>query len=415
LRIAIVGAGVSGLVAARELHSHHDVTVFESAPRPGGHVHTWQFDTAGGSWAVDSGFIVYNERNYPQFTRLLAALGVETQPSEMSFSVRHDRERLEYNGSSIRQLLVQYRNAIRPAFLRMLVDVLRFNRSAPRLLAAGLEGQTLREVLDRGGYSRSFREWYLLPMGSAIWSIPFSTVLDMPAAFFVAFFANHGMLSIDDRPQWRVVRGGSQRYVDVLVAPFRGRIRCGHQVGRITRDHAAVDVDGERFDRVILACHSDQALALLADPSDDERQLLGAIPYQSNEAVVHTDTSILPRSRRAWAAWNYRVPDAADEAAVVTYNMNILQSLGARETFCVTLNDRDTIDPDRVLGRTTYAHPVFTVAGVVARARRATISGPNRTHYCGAYWGNGFHEDGVVSGQAAAREILAAMPGEGPS
>lgn len=408
MKIAIVGAGVSGLVAARELHRSHEITLFEAAPRIGGHVHTWQLERQGTSWAVDSGFIVYNERNYPQFTRLLADLGVATQPSEMSFSVRHDADGVEYNGSSFRQLFVQPRNAVRPAFLGMLRDVLRFNRAAPRLLAEGLEGMTLRQVLDAGNYSAAFREWYLLPMGSAIWSIPFDVVMEMPAAFFVAFFHNHGMLTIDDRPMWRVIRGGSQCYVEALMAPFADRVRRGHQVATIRRTGENVEVDGERFDRVILACHSDEALALLDDPSDSERSILGAIPYQDNDAIIHTDTRVLPARRRAWGAWNYRIARDRGAPAIVTYNMNILQSLAAPDTFCVTLNDPGTIAPDRILGRTRYAHPVFTMEGIAARRFRARISGPNRTHYCGAYWGNGFHEDGVVSGLAAAREVLEA-------
>ncbi len=405
MKIAIVGSGVSGLVAARALHGHHEVTVFEAEGRAGGHIHTWPLDSGGRRWHVDSGFIVYNERNYPAFTRLLADLGVATQPSEMSFSVRDDRQDLEYNGSSWRQLLVQPRNAVRPAFLAMLRDVARFNRDAPRLLERGLGNTTLGELLERGRYSAGFRDWYLLPMAAAIWSIPCTTVLEMPAAFLVAFFEHHGMLTIDDRPQWRVVTGGSSRYLAALTAPFRDRIRLGTAVREVRRGPDAALVNGERFDRVVLACHSDQALRVLADPTDEEAAILGAIPYQPNEAVIHTDTTILPRRRRAWAAWNYRTGPTPGAPVLVTYNMNILQSLAAEETFCVTLNGATGIDPERILGRAEYHHPVFTPEGVLARARRVDISGQHRTHYCGAYWGNGFHEDGVVAGEAVAKEI----------
>jgi predicted NAD/FAD-binding protein len=415
MRIAIVGSGVSGLVAARRLHQLHDVTVFEASGRIGGHVHTWDVRSGDRTWAVDSGFIVYNERNYPQFTRLLAELGVPTQPSTMSFSVRHDRAGLEYNGSTLRQLFVRKRNLLRPAFLRMLTEVLRFNRDAPDAVRAGGAELSLGDLLERGRYSRAFRDWYLLPMGSAIWSIPAGVVLDMPAAFFVDFFRNHGLLTVDDRPPWRVVRGGSARYVEALTAPLAGRIRLRNPVRRVARFADRVEVDGEIFDRVVLACHSDQALALLAGPTPAERQVLGALPYQVNDAVVHTDTSVLPRARAAWGAWNYRVSDDPAAPAAVTYNMNMLQSLDAPETFCVTLNGTADIDPAKVVGQVRYHHPVATAAGTAARARRADVSGRNRTHYCGAYWGNGFHEDGVVSALAVVREISAAAGREVPA
>jgi uncharacterized protein len=432
LQIAIVGAGVSGLVAARGLHrAGHRVTVFEADRRIGGHVHTWSLPAGGRIWAVDSGFIVYNERNYPRFTRLLAELGVATQPSAMSFSVRHDAAGLEYNGSTLRQLFVQPRNLVRPAFLRMLAEILHFNERAPEeaeALARAHDGEpTLADLLRRGGYSRAFRDWYLLPMGAAIWSLPPARVLGMPARFFVRFFDNHGMLTVDRRPQWRTVTGGSARYVEALVAPFRDRIRTGHPVRSIRRlgpgrnegvhaagSHAAgmgdgaVLVDGERFDRVVLACHADQALALLEDPSSAEREILGALPYQPNDALVHTDTSVLPRSRAAWGAWNYRVRRDPSAPAVVTYDMNILQSLDAPETFCVTLNGEDLVDPDRILGRVRYDHPVATPAGDRARAGRDGVSDVRGTHYCGAYWGNGFHEDGVASAEAVVAEVARA-------
>jgi predicted NAD/FAD-binding protein len=409
MRIAIVGSGISGLVAARGLHAEHDITVFEADTRVGGHTHTWDVRLGGRSWAVDTGFIVYNERNYPAFTRLIAELGVATQPSTMSFSVRHDTARLEYNGSSLRQLFVQWRSVVRPSFHVMLRDVFRFNREAVASTAVGRAGTTLGALLDAGRYSRAFRDWYLLPMGSAVWSIPASRVLDMPARFFVQFFDNHGMLTVGDRPQWRVIRGGSNRYTEALIAPFADRIRLRTPVRRIERTADGVLVDGVPFDRVVLACHSDQALAMLTDASPTERTLLGALPYQPNDAVLHTDTSVLPRARAAWGAWNYRVTGDADAPARVTYHMNQLQSLDAPETICVTLNHNGTIDPARIIGRVRYDHPVFTTAGIEARQRRSLISGRRGTHFCGAYWGNGFHEDGVASGLEVVREITSAM------
>lgn len=408
MRIAIVGSGVSGLVAAHCLRRDHDVTIFEADDRVGGHVHTWTVSDGTRDFRVDTGFIVCNDRNYPNFLALLDELGVVTQPSTMSFSVRHDAAGLEYNGSTLRQLFAQPSNLARPAFLRMLAQVLRFNREARDAAHRHDPSWTLEALLREGGYSAALRDWYVVPMGSAIWSMPRAQVLQMPARFFVDFFHNHGMLTVDDRPQWRVVVGGSTRYVDALVAGLGARIRLRHRVSRVTRLVDRVEVDGEVFDRVVLACHSDQALAALADPAAEEQAILGALPYTDNDVVLHTDTSILPQRPSAWGAWNYRVAGDPAAPAVVTYNMNLLQSLDARETFCVTLNATDQIDPAKILGRVRYAHPGVTVAGVTARAQRDRISGHRRTHYCGAYWGNGFHEDGVVSGLAVAGEITSA-------
>jgi predicted NAD/FAD-binding protein len=409
MKIAIVGSGVSGLVAARSLAGEHEITVFEAGSRIGGHVHTWDVDTDdGASIAVDSGFIVYNERNYPNFSRILGELGVATQPTVMSFGVRCDRTGLEYNGTTLDRLFVQRANLLRPSFWRMIREILRFNREAPAAIRNGAAGVTLGELLDTGRYSDKFREQYLLPMGSALWSVPRARVLEMPALFFVRFFENHGMLTVNDRPQWRVVSGGSARYVEALIAPFRGRIATNSPVRRVERFMDRVEVDGVAFDRVVLACHSDQALAMLADATSAEREALGALPYQLNDAVLHTDVSVLPRARGAWGAWNYRISTDADTPATVTYDMNILQSLSARETYCVTLNDAGRIDPARVIGAVRYHHPMYTLAGAAAQERRGEISGANRTHFCGAYWGNGFHEAGATSGLAVAQEVLQA-------
>ncbi|MCX5761128.1 MAG: FAD-dependent oxidoreductase [Gemmatimonadetes bacterium] len=409
MRVAIIGSGVSGLVVAHALHRTHDIAVFEADARIGGHVHTWHIDTPAGPVAVDSGFIVFNERNYPEFTRLIAELGVASQPTNMSFSVRTDRTGLEFNPHSLRTLFAQPSNALRPSFLRMLADVLRFHREAPAALRAGMPGLTLGAYLERSGYSRQFREDYLQPLGSALWSVPRTEVLDMPATFFVRFFENHGMLSVNDRPQWRVIAGGSDNYVRALVAPFRERIRLRTPAYTVTRAANGVQVNGETFDRVVFACHSDVALAMLSDATPAERAVLGALPYQENDVVLHTDTSVLPRRRAAWGAWNYHATRDAGARAALTYNMNILQSLRTPETYCVTLNGTAPIDEARIIGRVRYHHPRYTLDGFAAQQRRADISGINGTHFCGAYWGNGFHEDGVASALAVAREFADAV------
>ncbi len=405
MRIAIVGSGVSGLVAAHALHRAHDITLFEAAARIGGHVHTWTVDTPHGALAVDSGFIVFNERNYPTFTRLITELGVASQPTNMSFSVRNDRTGLEYNPQTLRTLFAQPTNAMRPSFLRMLADVLRFHREAPAALRAGMPGLTVGAFLAEGRYSTQFRDEYLQPLCSALWSVPRTEVLDMPATFIVRFFDNHGMLSVNARPQWRVIRGGSQTYVRALIAPFRDRIRTETPVHSVVRHADGVEVNGERFDRVVFACHSDQALRALADATPLEREVLGALPYQVNDVTVHTDVSVLPRRRRAWGAWNYNASLDPDAPATLTYNMNILQSLGTPETYCVTLNGGEGIDPARIVGRVRYHHPRYSLEGFAAQSRREEISGAGVTHFCGAYWGNGFHEDGAASGMAVVREI----------
>jgi predicted NAD/FAD-binding protein len=316
---------------------------------------------------------------------------------------------VEYNGSTLRQLFAQPWNLARPAFLRMLHDIVRFNREAVGAIGAGGSELTLGELLDQAGYSRSFQEWYLLPMGSAIWSVPMGTVRAMPARFFVRFFENHGMLTVDRRPEWRVITGGSARYMEALVAPFRDRIRTRHEVRRVVRTPGGVEVDGVRFDRVVFACHSDQALAILGDATPAEREVLTALPYEANEAVIHADRRLLPTRRSAWGAWNYRVSAEPGAPATITYLLIQLQSIDAPFPFCVTLNDRGRIDPALVIGRERYAHPIATMAGERARARRNEISGQRHTHFCGAYWGNGFHEDGVVSALAVVDELRGAV------
>jgi len=405
-RIAIVGGGVAGLVAAHLLHRAHDVTVFEAGPRVGGHVCTMDvIGPDGSSDAVDMGFIVFNEKTYPLFTALLERLGVESQPSDMSFGVRSDVSGVEYGTRNAGALLAQPSNLLRPRFVSMVRDILRFHREAGAAIRNGAAGLTLGEYVATAGFSTPFSDDFLVPMGSALWSAPRADVLDMPASFFVRFFENHGMLSVDDQPQWRTVRGGSARYVEALIAPFVDRIRTSTPVRAVERRHAHVVVDGESFDHVIFACHADQALAMLADPTRAERDVLSALPFQENEVVLHTDTSVLPRSRRAWASWNYHVRGGAEAPATVTYNMNRLQAIETSVTYCVTLNATQWIAPEAILHRERFSHPVYTLAGMRARERHAEISGVDRTHYCGAYWGFGFHEDGVRSAYAVAKSF----------
>ncbi|MGD0453819.1 MAG: FAD-dependent oxidoreductase [Solirubrobacteraceae bacterium] len=408
MRIAIIGAGVSGLVCAHRLRSEHDVVLFEASDRAGGHAHTVRVETEAGVYDLDTGFIVFNDRNYPNFERLLGELEVETQASLMSFGVS-DGGDFEYNGASPNGLFASRGQLVRPSFHRMIADLVRFNRDARELLASE-EDPSLREWLAVGGYSRAFVERLIVPQAAAVWSADPGQMWSFPARFLVEFFDNHGMLGFRERPRWRTITGGSQRYVEALTRPWRECLRLSTPVTEITRhsDHVTVsprDFESERFDAVVIATHSDQALALLGDPSERERELLGAIPYQSNEAVLHTDRSLLPRRRRAWASWNYHLDEGVAGHCTVTYHMNRLQSLRADREFCVTLNRTAAIDPERIIRTLQYAHPVYTPAGVAAQSRHHEISGRNRTHYCGAYWGWGFHEDGVKSALRVAREI----------
>ena len=368
----------------------------------GGHTHTHRIELDGQVHHVDTGFIVFNDRTYPNFIALLDELGVESQPSSMTFSVRDAVRGFEYNGTSLNGLFAQRSNLLRPSFMGMIAEILRFHRVAPSLLEGGRHEIPLGTYLRENGFGGRFVRDYLLPMGAAIWSTDPSLMLEFPARFFVRFLHNHGMLTLDDRPVWRVIRGGSARYVEKLVAPFADRILLNTPVELVRRHAANVVVHSrgrraEAFDHVFFACHADQALALLADPSPQEREILGALPYQRSEAVLHTDTSLLPRRRRAWAAWNFHRLDDRDDGVALTYNMNILQGLHARRTLCVTLNASDHVDPRHVLRRVRYEHPLFTLAGVAAQGRHHLISGVRRTHYCGAYWRFGFHEDGVAS------------------
>jgi predicted NAD/FAD-binding protein len=414
MRIAIVGAGVSGLVAGHLLAREHEVTVFEAAGYAGGHTHTIRVDTADETHHVDTGFIVFNDRNYPNFQRLLDRLGVAWQPSTMTFSVSDGRGDFEYNGSSPNGLFAKRAHLVTPWFHRMIADLARFNRAARTLLRGGGEGPSLGQWLEQQRFSRPFIDRLIVPQASAVWSADPHQMWSFPARFMVEFFDNHGMLSFRDRPQWRTIQGGSARYVEALTAQLNGRLLLSTPVEAVTRanDHVLVTPRGgepERYDQVVIATHSDQALAMLRDAGDREHDVLGAIPYQANQAVLHTDVLMLPRRRRAWASWNYHLLDAPGPQTTVTYHMNRLQSLRSAQEFCVTLNRTGEIDPRHVIRTIDYAHPVYTTAGVAAQQRFAEISGRRRTHFCGAYWGWGFHEDGVVSALRVAERLGARL------
>jgi uncharacterized protein len=401
-QIAIVGAGISGLVCARLLGDGNDITVFEANDYAGGHTNTIRVDTAEETHAVDTGFIVLNDRTYPNFRRLLAAVGVETQPSEMSFSVSDGRN-FEYNGASPNGLFARRSHLARPSFHRMVRDLLRFNREAPALIGLNGSGPSLGDFLAEGGYSPQFVKRLLVPQVSAVWSADPKRVWDFPASMLAEFFANHGMFGLTDRPSWLTVKGGSSRYVDALTRPLGERLRLSTPVRRVERFDDCVEVtpaggEPERFDDVVLAVHSDQALRMLTDPSAAEAEVLGSIPYQPNETVLHSDRSLLPRRRRAWASWNFHLQERVTGKTTVTYHMNKLQSLRADREFCITLNRTEAIAPESMIRVLRYDHPVYTPAGLAAQRRWDEVSGIRRTHYCGAYWGYGFHEDGVVSG-----------------
>ncbi len=404
MKIAIIGTGISGLTCAYLLNRRHDITVFEAGDTIGGHTATVDITMADGEQrAIDTGFIVYNEWTYPNFIKLLTQLGISGQKTEMSFSVHDERSGLEYGGNNLNALFAQRRNVFRPSFLKMVRDILRFNKTSIAELDAGAlpADMTLGEYLNKNHYSKNFIAHYLVPMGAAIWSASTKVMLEFPLLFFVRFLKNHGLLSISERPQWFVIPGGSREYLAPLTKDFSDRIHTSTPVTGITRHNEGVTLTTARgteyFDAVIIASHSDQALAILQDASTAERDILSAIPYQSNDVVLHTDTRLLPKQKRAWSSWNYHLTADEQSHAVLTYNMNILQGLQSKHTFCVTLNHTAAIDSEKILRQFSYSHPVFTVDGIGAQQRWHEINGVNHTWFCGAYWRNGFHEDGVAS------------------
>lgn len=406
MKIAVIGSGISGMTAAHLLSRKHQVTLYEAASRLGGHTATIDIHHKGQDYKIDTGFIVFNDWTYPNFKQLLAQLGVDYQPTSMGFSVCCEKSGLEYSGGGLNTLFAQRSNLLSIKHWRMIFDILRFNKESLKDVDSGgsYAEMTLLEYLNCKGYSTAFRDNYLIPMGAAIWSASTSVMQQFPLQFFVKFFRNHGLLSVKNRPQWHVIQNGSSNYIEPLVAPFKHSIKLNCAVKTIERQAQQVVVkteadEVEHYDQLVIATHSDQALSILSDASEAESQVLGAIPYQQNEVVLHTDINLLPKKQETWSSWNYRIVQQQDEEAppVLTYNMNILQSINAEDTFCVTLNKTDAIDPKKVLGVYNYSHPVFSIEGMAAQQRWSDINGVNRTWFCGAYWANGFHEDGVAS------------------
>ncbi|MEW9798794.1 NAD(P)/FAD-dependent oxidoreductase [Alteromonas sp. CYL-A6] len=418
-RIAIIGTGIAGLTSAYLLHREHDITVYEANDYIGGHTATKTIDEDGVPLNIDTGFIVFNDWTYPNFIALMNQLGVDYQPTEMSFSVSSPVANLEYNGNNLSSLFAQRRNLLRPRFWKMLRDIVRFNNACKTMLESGRDtnGMTLGDCIDELGLGADFANFYILPMCAAIWSSTLAQTRAFPLTFFLKFFHNHGLLNITNRPQWHTIKGGSKQYIAPLTAGFKDRIRLSSPVRQVEKTDGGWQVttsggDADVYDHVIFACHSDEALAMLSQPTEAQQAILGAIPYAMNDVVLHTDIRQLPKRRRAWASWNYRLHDPAQEQhrpATVTYNMNILQRLDVRKTYCVTLNDTDSIDERCILGHYRYAHPQFSQASLAAQQRRDEICGKGNLHFCGAYWYNGFHEDGVRSALDVAGRFGASL------
>jgi predicted NAD/FAD-binding protein len=404
MKIAIIGAGISGMTAAYLLHGDHEIEVFEAGDYIGGHTHTIDVKRNTESYTVDTGFIVFNRVTYPNFCTMMDRLGVESQPTEMTFSVKCKSTGLEYSPHTLNNFFIQRKNLLSPAFYRMILDIFRFRRDINRL-GEGDEELEIGNYLKDHDYSEGFIRHFIIPLGSSLWSADPVRFQEFPLRTFVRFFKNHGFLEIRNPFQWLVIRGGSQKYVEKLTGPYSDRIRLNCTVESISRGREYTELrfqgNTKRFDHVVIATHSDQALAMLSDPSPAEREILETFPYQENLAVLHRDISLLPLNRQIWSSWNYLIPENDAGCAAITYDMNILQSIQSPEEFCVTLNRPDDIDADKEIGRFVYHHPVFTGDAPAAQQRHGEISGVNRTHYCGAYWGYGFHEDGVNSALAA--------------
>jgi predicted NAD/FAD-binding protein len=410
MKIAIIGSGISGNTLAYYLNPHHQITLFESNDRIGGHSHTHQIDIFNQKVSVDTGFIVFNKKTYPRFLKLLHELKVPYENSAMSFSVKDSQKDFEYNGTNLNALFAQRKNFMNPRFYKMISEILRFNKSSIILLSSD-EEISLGHYLKREGYSDFFKKYYILPMGSAIWSSNIKTMMEFPAKFFIKFFNNHGMLSINDRPQWLTISGGSINYVNKMIDSFRKKIKLNQNIKYIERkkDHIAIHHKDriEKFDWVFFACHSDEALKLIKSPSLHEKNILKAIPYTDNEVVLHYDDHFMPKRKLAWAAWNYHIDDNSNSPASLTYNMNILQNLKTEAPLLVTLNPMQKINKKKIIKTLSYAHPQYSLRGMEAQSKYHLISGVNRTSFAGAYWGNGFHEDGVKSALDAIQQFNA--------
>jgi len=411
--IAIIGSGISGLTAAYLLSKKHHVTVFEKNDVIGGHTATVDIEKDGQAYAIDTGFIVFNDQTYPNYLALLSEIGIGKQATEMSFSVHNCQTGLEYNGHNLNTLFAQRRNLLNPRFWLLVKEILRFNKRCKSIFEQDvyLPGLTLGDFLIEHKFSAFFAEHYILPMGAAIWSSSLEQMEDFEFRFFVQFFHNHGLLNVADRPQWYVVPNGSRSYLQPLCAPFKDNIHINSGVIGITRNNNQVQVHFEKpeqsqsFDEVVIACHSDQALLLLSDATEDEVALLSAMPYSENSVILHTDESLLPDRKTAWASWNYQLSVDRSKAASVTYNMNILQGLKSEHTFCVTLNQKQDINPQKILKEFVYHHPIFSSGSIRAQQQRALICGQQHTHFAGAYWHSGFHEDGVRSAVEVAQRF----------
>jgi len=411
MRIGIIGGGVSGLVSAYLLSGLHEVELLEATPKLGGHTNTEDLDLEGGPYRINTGFIVFNEPNYPHFVSLLKTLNVPHQKAPMSFSVKCQRTGLEYGFATLNALFAQRRNLFAPRFMRMLLDIRRFRNEFETILQdASTDDQTLGQYLAAHGYSDMFVNQFLVPFGAAIWSADPGAMNAFPLRTFVAFFKHHGFLAEGELLQWHTVTGGSDRYISALTQNLEGCIITGFPVKTVVRSNQGIAVTSAKgetrhYDRVVIAVHSDQALAMLANPTPEERDVLGAIPYQPNDVVLHTDTLVMPEHRQTWSSWNYSVPDDPSKPCTATYDMNILQGIKSSHEFLVSLNLTDAIAPDKILRRFTYHHPVFTPESVAAQSRFDDINGVDRIHYAGAYWGFGFHEDGVTSALNACKSL----------
>ena len=408
MKIAIVGSGISGNTIAHLLHKKHNITLFEKNNRIGGHSHTHNIEINGSPISVDTGFIVFNKKTYPLFSSLLRELDVAHEDSKMSFSVFSKKTGLEYNGTSLNTLFSQRRNIFNPKFIKMIFEILRFNKESLGLLNTSKE-LSLGDYLAKNTYSDYFLKNYILPMGSAIWSSNLETMIKFPAKFFVTFLHNHGMLNINNRPQWLTISNGSKSYVQKLCYPFIDNIRLNSNIKFIERKSNKVIVHSkygsENFDYIFMACHSNEALAILKDASNNEKEILGAIPYTNNEVYLHTDSSIMPKYKLSWAAWNYNIDSKESEPITLTYNMNILQNIKIETPVLVTLNPKGCIDPKKIIKKLNYAHPTFSIDSITAQKKHHIISGINRTFFAGAYWGNGFHEDGVKSAYDSVKQL----------
>lgn len=408
MKIAVIGSGISGLTAAHILNRKHEVDVFEANDYVGGHTNTIEVDESGRTIPVDTGFIVFNEQNYPNLCRLFSQLDIKSNESDMSFSVRCQRSGLEYNGSNLDKIFSQRRNLLNPKFLVMLRDILKFHANAPQTLANNIDDHiTVDEFTKRNRYSKHFVEYFLVPLGASLWSCPAEQFRQFPIRFVLEFLNNHCMLQVEGRPKWRTVVGGSYQYVKVLTRSFQNRIYLNMPVKQVKRQNGRVSVvfnngSEKLYDEVIMATHANQSIKLVANMDEEEKSILEYFPYQDNEAILHTETSVLPVNQKAWASWNYLIPSQARKHVSVTYNMNILQSIESARTYCVSLNMAELIDPRYIIKRINYHHPVFRPGRDSAQSQHPQMIQRRGISYCGAYWGYGFHEDGVRSGLAVS-------------